>query len=55
METPQEYYKHDGPMTALGAHADEFRALPKNLESLCEVVKVCSFIATSRPGSTASR
>src|SRR6202046_765759 len=39
MEAPQEYYKHDGPMTALGAHADEFRALPKDLASLCEVVQ----------------
>jgi Transglutaminase-like superfamily len=39
METPQKYYKHDGPMTALGAHADEFRALPKDLASLCEVVQ----------------
>jgi Transglutaminase-like superfamily len=39
METPQEYYKHDGPMTALGAHTDEFRALPNDLASLCEVVQ----------------
>lgn len=39
METPQEYYKHDGPMTALGAHAEEFHALPKDLASLCEVVQ----------------
>ena len=39
METPQEYYKHDGPMTALGAHADEFSALPTDLASLCEVVQ----------------
>ena len=39
METPQEYYKHDGPMTALGANADEFHALPKDLASLCEVVQ----------------
>ena len=28
MQSPQEYYKHDGPMSALGAHADEIRALP---------------------------
>ena len=34
METPQEYYKHEGPMTALGAHADEIRALPTDLASL---------------------
>ena len=39
METPQEYYKHDGPMTALGAHDAEFSALPKDLASLCEVVQ----------------
>ena len=39
METPQEFYKHDGPMTALGAHADEFRALPRELASLCEIVQ----------------
>ena len=39
METPQEYYKNDGPMTALGAHAEEFRALPTDLASLCEVVQ----------------
>ena len=39
METPQEFYKHDGPMTALGAHADEFRALPRELASLCEMVQ----------------
>ena len=39
METPQEYYKHDGPMTALGAHAVEFSKLPTDLASLCEVVQ----------------
>ena len=39
MQTPQEYYKHDGPMTALGAHANEVRALPNDLASLCEVVQ----------------
>ena len=39
MQTPQEYYKHDGPMTALGAHADEFRALPRDIAPLCEVVQ----------------
>ena len=39
METPQEYYQHEGPMTALGAHADEIRALPTDLASLCEVVQ----------------
>ncbi len=39
METPQEYYKYDGPMTALGAHAEELRALPTDLASLCEIVQ----------------
>jgi hypothetical protein len=39
MQSPQEYYRHDGPMTALGAHADEVRALPTDLASLCEVVQ----------------
>ena len=40
METPQQYYRQDGPMTALGAHADEFAALPRDLTSLCEIVQV---------------
>jgi Transglutaminase-like superfamily len=39
MQSPQEYYRHDGPMTAPGAHADEVRALPADLASLCEVVQ----------------
>ena len=39
METPQEYYKQDGPMTAAGARAEEFRALPKDVAGLCEVVQ----------------
>jgi hypothetical protein len=39
METPQEYYKSTGPMTALGVHAEEFSKLPKDLASLCEVVQ----------------
>jgi Transglutaminase-like superfamily len=39
METPQEYYRHDGPMTALGAHAGEFSKLPRDLPRLCEVVQ----------------
>ena len=39
MQSPQEYYKHDGPMTALEAHADEFRALPRDIAPLCEVVQ----------------
>ncbi|MGB8683348.1 MAG: hypothetical protein WCD12_10730 [Candidatus Binatus sp.] len=39
MQNPQEYYKDTGPMTALGAHADEVRALPTDLASLCEIVQ----------------
>jgi hypothetical protein len=39
MENPREYYRGTGPMTALGAHAEEFRALPKDLASLCELVQ----------------
>ena len=39
METPQEYYQHCGTMTALGAHAAEFSALPGDLASLCEVIQ----------------
>jgi transglutaminase superfamily protein len=39
MQSPQEYYRHDGPMTAPGAHAAEFHALPRDLASLCEVVQ----------------
>jgi hypothetical protein len=39
MQSPQEYYKHDGPMSALGAHAKEVSKLPKDIASLCEVVQ----------------
>jgi len=39
METPQEYYKQDGPMTAAGARAEEFRALPKDVAGLCGIVQ----------------
>lgn len=39
METPQEYYRHDGPMTAPGAHAVEFSELPRDVARLCEVVQ----------------
>jgi hypothetical protein len=39
METAREYYKGDGPMTALGAPAAEFRALPRDIGALCEVVQ----------------
>ena len=39
METPLEYYRHDGPMTAPGAHAGEFDKLPRDVARLCEVVQ----------------
>jgi hypothetical protein len=35
----QEYYKGEGPMTALGAHAEEFGAMSRDLGALCEVVQ----------------
>jgi hypothetical protein len=39
MQASQEYYKETGPMTALGAHADEFSKLPREIAALCEVVQ----------------
>jgi len=39
MESPQEYYQRNGPMTALGAHAAEISALPMDIASLCEVIQ----------------
>ncbi len=39
METPQEYYKHPGPMTEPRAHAAQIRALPGDVPALCEVVQ----------------
>ena len=39
METPQEYYKGEGPMTAARAHAQEISALPKDVAGLCEIVQ----------------
>ncbi|MGD0672352.1 MAG: transglutaminase domain-containing protein [Candidatus Binatus sp.] len=39
METPQEYYQRSGSMTALGAHAGEFSAMPRDIASLCEVIQ----------------
>ncbi len=39
METPQDYSKGHGPMTALGARAEDFRALPTDIAALCEVVQ----------------
>ena len=41
MQSPQEYYKHDGPMTALGAHADEFRALPRTSRRCAKSCRAC--------------
>ena len=39
METPKEYYREYGPMTAPGPHAAEFNKLPKDLAKLCEVIQ----------------
>jgi len=39
METARDYYRHDGPMTALGAYAAEVSALPMDVASLCEVIQ----------------
>lgn len=39
MESPHEYYKGYGPMTALGAQAAQFGALPREIAALCEVVQ----------------
>jgi hypothetical protein len=39
IETPQAYFTGNGPMTALGAHAAEFRALPADVGSLRDVVQ----------------
>jgi hypothetical protein len=39
MENPQEYYKRNGPMTALAKNATQFRTLPKDLAALCEIVQ----------------
>jgi len=39
MESPQEYYKRHGPMTAMAAHATEFDALPTGVAALCEVIQ----------------
>jgi len=55
METPQDYYTHEGPMTALGAHADEMRGMPTDLASICEVVQGALIHRDIAPGSTASR
>jgi hypothetical protein len=39
METPQDYYRQSGPMTALGEHAAAFREFPGDIPSLCEIVQ----------------
>ena len=39
MQTSQEYYTGVGSMTALGSHATEYKKLPKDLGSMCEVVQ----------------
>src|SRR5579863_1733001 len=39
MQSPQEYYRQDGPMTAAGARAEEFRALPTDVVGLCGIVQ----------------
>ena len=39
METPQEYYVRHSSMTAPGARAVEFHALPEDVEALCKIVQ----------------
>ncbi len=39
IETPQAYFAGSGPMTALGAHAAEFNALPADVGSMRDVVQ----------------
>jgi len=39
MESPQEYYRSHGPMTAPGAFAADAAALPSDVAALCEVVQ----------------
>src|SRR5438552_232982 len=39
METPQEFYTGNGPMTAVGAGAAELSALPRDLAQLCKVIQ----------------
>ena len=39
METPQEYYRHHGPMSAPGAGVAEIRSLPKDLAGLCAAIQ----------------
>lgn len=39
MESPQEYYKGNGQMTALGVDAAKLKALPEDVASLCQIVQ----------------
>ncbi len=39
MENPKDYYKGTSSMSTAGAHAEELRALPKDLARLCEIVQ----------------
>jgi hypothetical protein len=39
VENPQQYYKSHGSMSAPGAHAADFRALPKDVGALCEIIQ----------------
>ena len=39
METAQEYYKGNGPMTALTDNAKQFRTMPKDLAARCEIIQ----------------
>ncbi len=39
MESPQEYYKGNAPMSAPGSRANELRSLPSDLAKQCEVIQ----------------
>ena len=39
MESPQEYYKGNGPMTVAGSRTSELRAMPSDIAALCQVVQ----------------
>lgn len=39
MDSAQEYYKRAGPMSGLGAHTAQVRALPESIEALCKVIQ----------------
>jgi hypothetical protein len=38
VESPQEYYKSHGPMTAVDSHEAGLSALPKDIAALCEII-----------------